>query len=125
MIGDRIKNRRIEIGMTQAELGKAAGVGKSTVSEWENSKRKPSIDTISILAQKLETTPEYLMDWPREFDELDKSILKRHPDFRPGSPTDDAQTGTLRDEIIGMLDDLNQDEVKFIYQTLKGILLNP
>lgn len=34
-IGSRIKERRQQLGMTQAELGKKLGVGKSTICKYE------------------------------------------------------------------------------------------
>ena len=35
-IGQRIKEARIEKGLTQEELGKSVGVQKSAVAKWEN-----------------------------------------------------------------------------------------
>lgn len=60
--GDRIKNRRIELGMTLEELGKRVGVGKSTVRKWEtgyiaNMRR----DKIAKLAEALDVSPLYIM----------------------------------------------------------------
>ncbi len=34
-LGDKIKNRRLELGLTLEEVGKMVGVGKSTVMKWE------------------------------------------------------------------------------------------
>ena len=63
-LGDRIKQRRKELGLTLEEVGNAVGVGKSTVKKWEtgfisNMRR----DKIPKLAAVLQTTPEDLMVW--------------------------------------------------------------
>ena len=48
-----VKVLREERGMTQRELGEAAGLSTSMVSEIENGNRKPSIDKAGILARTL------------------------------------------------------------------------
>ena len=62
-IGQRIKNLRKNISMSQEELGQRLGVGKSTVSEWENGKRGIPIDTIDQIAEALDATVPALMGW--------------------------------------------------------------
>jgi len=34
-LGKKIKNRRLELGLTLEEIGEMVGVGKSTVMKWE------------------------------------------------------------------------------------------
>lgn len=63
MNGNRIKERRTALKMTQGELGEAVGVGKSTVSEWEHNKRSPSIDAMQAIAAALQTTTAHLAGW--------------------------------------------------------------
>lgn len=63
-MAQRIKNLRIEKGLTLEQVASVVGVGKSTVRKWEtgmiaNMKR----DKIASLAKALGTTPEYLMGW--------------------------------------------------------------
>ena len=63
-LAERIKHLRAEQGLTLEEVAKKVGVGKSTVRKWEtgmiaNMKR----DKIALLADALNTTPEYLMGW--------------------------------------------------------------
>jgi ribosome-binding protein aMBF1 (putative translation factor) len=40
-LGDRIRQRRLELGISQAELGKQFGVGRSAVRQWERGKSEP------------------------------------------------------------------------------------
>lgn len=66
-IGEKIKMLREKNNLTLEEVGKAVGVGKSTVRKWEtgmivNMRR----DKIAALAMALHTTPAYLMGWEEE-----------------------------------------------------------
>lgn len=60
--GEKIKSLRIKNKLTLEEVAKAVGVGKSTVSKWENgdiaNMRK---DRIVALCAVLHTTPAYLI----------------------------------------------------------------
>jgi repressor LexA len=63
----KIKQLRLEKGMTLEQVADIVGVGKSTVRKWEtgmiaNMKR----DKIALLAKALGTTPAYLMGWKEE-----------------------------------------------------------
>ena len=63
-IGERIKNRRIELGLTQEELARRLG-NKSRASVCTVEKDKEDLTTTRIrqYADALETTPSYLMGW--------------------------------------------------------------
>ncbi len=63
-IGERIKLRRLELGMTLEDIGDALSVNRSTVKRYEdgNTKRIPP-KTIEKIAVLLNTTPEFLMGW--------------------------------------------------------------
>nr|WP_297703741.1 helix-turn-helix transcriptional regulator [uncultured Butyrivibrio sp.] len=62
-VGERIKKRRLELGLTQEELAKRLGYGKSAVCRLEKSANNITTDRISKCATALETTPAYLMGW--------------------------------------------------------------
>lgn len=54
-IGDMIKNRRLELGLTLEKVGNAVGVGKSTVRKWECGQIKDmKRDKIPALANVLQ-----------------------------------------------------------------------
>lgn len=62
-IGKIIEARRKELGYSLEEVGKAVGVGKSTVKKWEsgaiaNMRR----DKIALLAEKLNLDPALFID---------------------------------------------------------------
>lgn len=62
--GNRIKTLRIEMGLTQEELGEKLGLQKSAIAKYESGRVeniKRSI--IQKMADVLDTTPAYLMGW--------------------------------------------------------------
>ncbi|MDD3049757.1 MAG: helix-turn-helix transcriptional regulator [Candidatus Cloacimonetes bacterium] len=70
-MGERIKQLRIEKGMTQEELGQVIGVQKSAIRKYEkgeveNIKRS----SIKKLADLFDVSPTFIMGWEEEYDEL-------------------------------------------------------
>lgn len=47
---DNIKRLRLQDGLLQAQLAKALGVSKSTVSMWETGERTPTLETLESIA---------------------------------------------------------------------------
>ena len=61
-VGDRIRQLRIQKGMSQDELAKAVGFsGRSTISKVESNERGVGLDYLIKIAQILGTTPTYLL----------------------------------------------------------------
>lgn len=59
---DRLKEKRVEAGLTQAELAKRAGVTARTIQNYELGNRKPAnMEVIQKIADALGTTTEYLL----------------------------------------------------------------
>lgn len=68
-LNQNIKNRRIELNMTQEELALKTGYkSKSAISKIELGNRDLSQSQISVFAKALNTTPGYLMGWQDEPD---------------------------------------------------------
>lgn len=62
-IGERIKNKRLELGYSQDELAKKAGYkSRSSINKIELSRDLP-LNKIEIVARALECSPSYLMGW--------------------------------------------------------------
>ena len=62
VLGLRIKNLRIDLGMTQEELAKKAGyTHKSMIAAIEGGKTGIGMQKFSKIAEILGTTPQYLM----------------------------------------------------------------
>ena len=60
-LGNRLKAKRINEGLTQKQLGKKAGVSQQVISQIEKDKTTHSA-SIHLLAKALNTTSEYLLD---------------------------------------------------------------
>lgn len=61
---DKVKSLRINLGMTMDELARKVGVSTPTIQRYESGEIKNvRRDKIQLLANALETTPAYLMDW--------------------------------------------------------------
>lgn len=59
---DRLKEKRLAAGMTQAELAEKAGVSARTIQNYEMGTRKPrNLEVIQKIAEALRTTPDYLL----------------------------------------------------------------
>jgi len=61
LIGERIKQERINRGLTQAELGKLLGVSKVSICGYETGTRTPTVDTFLKLIDILKLRPEYAL----------------------------------------------------------------
>ena len=63
-IGERIKKRREDLGLTQEDLAIMLGYkNRSTVNKWEKDGSKLRQSKIAEIAEALNTTPAYLMGW--------------------------------------------------------------
>ena len=60
-LGEHLKKRRLELGLTQKEAGKHLGVTSFTVTNWEHSLRKPAIQHFPTICQFLGYDPESSM----------------------------------------------------------------
>jgi len=64
-LGKKIKELRIQCGLTQKQLATKIGVATNTVSQYESGKYKTSIDVLANLAVELDTTTDYLLGLER------------------------------------------------------------
>ena len=63
-VGERIKSKRKEIGLSAEEVAKELGVSPATVYRYEsNDIMNMRIDKLEPIAKALRTTPAYLMGW--------------------------------------------------------------
>lgn len=85
-IGERIKQRRIELNMSQEELAKKTGYkSRSSIQKIENSRTLP-LKKVNLMASALDCEPSYLMGWKEEeskpiyvdISEKEKMIIKAY-----------------------------------------------
>lgn len=63
-IGLKIRQRRLELGMTLLEVANKLGVQEATVQRYESGVIKNiPLSKIKQLSQILKTNPEWLMEW--------------------------------------------------------------
>ena len=63
-IGKRIKEKRIELGITQEDLASKLGYkSKTTIAKIENGTNDITQSRVVDFANALNTTPAYLMGW--------------------------------------------------------------
>ena len=61
-IGQRIKNRRLALGLTQEELAKLVGCKhRASICEIERKKKGMTVSRLMRFAEALECSPAYLM----------------------------------------------------------------
>ena len=61
MIGKRLKDLRLEKGLSQQELGNMVDVTKVSICGYENGTRMPTVENLIRLADALETTTDYIL----------------------------------------------------------------
>lgn len=61
MLNKRIKELRMDKGISQVRLANDLGVSKQTVSNWENNNSKPSIEMLLKLSDYFSKSTDYLL----------------------------------------------------------------
>lgn len=75
-INDRIKTRRLALGLTLLEVADMLGVKEATAQRYESGKIKNiKHETILKLSEILQCTPAYLMGWSETEKDTDESYL--------------------------------------------------
>lgn len=83
-IGERIKKRRLELGMSQEALAYKLGYkSRSSINKIELGHENLTQTKIKAIADILNTTPEYIMGWSNiEFDSVEfkqlEELIKKH-----------------------------------------------
>jgi transcriptional regulator with XRE-family HTH domain len=76
LIGDRIRERRRALGLSQRDLSQP-GISYAYISRIESGQRRPSLKALRKLASKLETTAHWLETGaPDPADELAALVLE-------------------------------------------------
>lgn len=62
MLGERIKDLRIEKNLNQVELAHKLSCSKQTVSNWENNNILPSVEILKKIALFFNCSTDYLLE---------------------------------------------------------------
>ena len=77
-LGEKVKARREQIGMTQEELARKMGYkSKSSITKIEKGERDLPQSKIKQIADCLGTSPSYLMGWQRDEPRIDMDMLHK------------------------------------------------
>lgn len=96
-IGDRIRERRKALGLTQLELAKRLGLtSKAAISTVENNKEDMTTERIRKYAEALDTTPQYLMGW---ISRPDRPAKREHPLVLDITPMIDSMTDAMVENV--------------------------
>lgn len=58
---ERLKELRLEKGMSQSQLSKSTGISHTAIVYWENEQRVPNANAIIVLAKFFSVTSDYLL----------------------------------------------------------------
>lgn len=61
MIGDKIRELRLEHRMSQTELARAVHASQQAVTKWENGRSEPSSSAIADIANYFNVSSDYLL----------------------------------------------------------------
>lgn len=61
IMNERIRMRRLQLDMTQAQLAKVIGVSRVSVTKWETGVTQPDGENLHVLARVLSCSPEWLL----------------------------------------------------------------
>ena len=61
MFKDRLRARRIELGLTQETLAQLSGLRLQAICKYENDRQSPLADSVAKLAKALGCTTDYLL----------------------------------------------------------------
>ncbi len=74
-LGQRIRQARDTIGMSQRDFSEAVGKDQTAISEYETGKRKVPAVELSIFAQVLQVPVSYFYEGDIQADDLDHLLL--------------------------------------------------
>ena len=60
--GEKLKNARKEVGLSQEQLAEKLSVSRSAVAKWEAGNGMPDVDNLKAMAVLLNTSIDYLLD---------------------------------------------------------------
>jgi transcriptional regulator with XRE-family HTH domain len=116
-LGERIKEERKKLDLTQEELGKKCGVTKYTISLYESNKSTPSDDIKKIMADYFCVTMDYLMGISNERG----GNSSKHP-ITPKDKTNELKNYLIRVGYMKSYDDLDENQIDFIKDTIERYL---
>jgi transcriptional regulator with XRE-family HTH domain len=96
-IGDRLRSRRREHGLSLRDLAERLGVSPSLISQIERGRAKPSVSTLYALASELDVSlDELLFNDERAAERIEPPVSSPSTGPQPASPPLPVQRGNQR-----------------------------
>ena len=124
-VGERIKSRRKELGISADRLAEILKVSRSTIFRYENGDiEKLPVSVLEPIAAILNTTPAYLMGWENEDGEVDIVLAA----IESGMDTDEVERLCAKTKLVTDDDELNsylealrtRPEMRMLFKLSKG-----
>lgn len=110
-LGEKVKARREQIGMTQEELARKMGYkNKSSITKIEKGERDLPQSKIKQIADCLGTSPSYLMGWQKEEPKIDIDALQKAVEMALRSSVEESEP-TRIDRIAEKLETLSDADL--------------
>lgn len=107
-LGETIRSARKAKGLTQRDLAKILDVKFNSISNWENDKHKPDVDTFEQLCRTLDISPN---------DVLETAYSEQNVGKLAGTIISDAEMIRFLNEYY-QLDEADQNAIKQIVSSL-------
>lgn len=83
IIANRIKTKRVELGLSQKNLAERVGVTPPAINRFEKGEKSPSVDTLLKLAKALGVSTDFLLGAESGEDIfIDKDVSEAFKDFK-------------------------------------------
>jgi transcriptional regulator with XRE-family HTH domain len=96
-VGERVKSRRLELGLSQDALAEKAGISKSFLSDLENGRRSIGAETLLDLGRAMGVSLDFLMTGEASKDQSEKEIPAALARFAAEQGLSVRETMTLLD----------------------------
>lgn len=112
-IGEVIKEKRLEKGLSQKQLATLVGCAEITIRQYENGSREPRFDRLDEIAKKLGTTAKTLM------------IIASIDDGEQEINIVEPKLDELREEVAALRYSLNEEGLVKTKDYMYDLIANP
>lgn len=116
-IGNRIKDRRKELKMSQKDLGNMVGLTAATISRIEDGSRKLTQENITKFTKALEVSPDWLMGWSDQPQisriQLAQHVLNMLENMQAGVIEEDPMLARLMEHVNSMSDSQKRELIRY------------
>lgn len=122
-IGERIKQRRLELGYTADALAKLLNKNRATIYRYENGDiENMPIDVLEPLAKALNTTPAYLMGWNDSEQSVEpKPTAGYYTDPEVAEYAEELRTNPKYRLLFDASKDLSKEDIDFVVNMIEQL----